>query len=261
MRSMQHHIFFTAQGGDSPVRQKAANLPSHAAFLACGFCLFQDAKLPGSRSTRYAGYRWGAQQTRLPHLRNKRLKVGAPELQLSDQLMHKRGRLVEEQPELAETAACTGLSPIPAALGYVSYSNVFVLPFAHMVFYGVVADFWAAVLAKYGREETHRPWWVIQHAKRAVMRERGARVSMPADMGRAYRDVPEHHKDWLLHEWVVWVESISLHVLEDDILHPQLQPLWDALRSGMLHHLRLEGDPANPQPYNEAAIWRAQRQL
>ena len=42
---------------------------------------------------------------------------------------------------------------------------------------------------------------------------------------------------------------------------PQLQPLlWDALRSGVLHLVCLEGTPANPQPYNEAAIWRAQRQ-
>ena len=197
----------------------------------------------------------------LPHLRNKRLKVGAAELQLPDSLMHKRGRLVEERPELAETAGCTGLSPIPAALNYVSYSNVFVLPFAHTAFYGVVADFWAVVLAKYGREEAQRPWWVIPHANRTLMRERGATVSMPADMGRAYREVTEHHKDWLLHEWVVWVESISLHVLEDDILHPELQPLWDALRAGVLHHLRLDGDPANPRPYCEAAMRRAQRQL
>ena len=261
LHPMQHHIFLTAQCGDSPVRQKVANFPGHAASIACGFCLFQGAKLPGSRATKFLGYKWGAQQTMLPHLRNKFLKVGAPEVQLTDSLMHLRGRLVEERPELAETAGCTGLSPIPAALSYVSYSNVFVLPFAHTAFYGVVADFWAAVLAKYGREEAQKPWWVISHASRAIMRDRGATVSMPADMGRAYREVTEHHRDWLLHEWVVWVESISLHVLEDDILDPRLQPLWDALRSGLLHHLRLEGDPASPTPYSEAAISRAQRQL
>ena len=258
---MHHHIFFTAQCGDSPVRQKTANFPSHAAFLACGFCLFQGTKLPGSRATRFAGYKRGAQQTILPHLRNKFLKVGAAELQLTDSMLHQRSRLVEERPELAEVAGCTGLSPIPAVLNYVSYSNVFVLPFAHTAFYGVVAGFWAAVLGKCGRDETQRPWWVIQHARRALMLERGATVSMPADMGRAYRDVTEHHQDWLLHEWVVWVESISLHVLEDDILHPRLQPLWDALRSAVLHHLRLDGDPASPRPYNEAAIKKAQRQL
>ena len=151
MRNMQHHIFFTAQGGDLPVRKKAAKFPSHGAFLACSFCLFQGAKLPGSRATRFAGYRWGAQQTLLPQFRNKRMRVGVSELQLSDMLMHKRGRLVEERSELAHTAGCTGLSPIPVALGYVSYSNVFVLPFAHMAFDRVVVDLQAAVLAKYGR--------------------------------------------------------------------------------------------------------------
>ena len=261
LRPMQHHIFFTAQGGDSPVRQKAACFPGHAAIIACGFSLLQGCKLPGSKATRFAGYKRGAQQTILPHLRNRCLKIGAPELQLTDNMMHQRGRLVEERPELAETAGCTGLSPIPAMLSCVSYSNVFLLPFAHTAFYGVVAGFWEAVLAKYGRDQTERPWWVIPHAKRALMRERGATVSMPADMGRAYRDVTAHHRDWLLHEWVVWVESISLHVLEDDILDPQLQPLWDALRSAVLHHLCLEGDPASPRPYSEAAAQRAQRQL
>ena len=83
------------------------------------------------------------------------------------------------------------------------------------------------------------------------MRQRGATLSMPADMGRAYKDVTKHHilyKDWLRHLWVVWVKSISLHVLEDDVLHPELQPMRDALRSCVLHHLRLEGDPANPRP-------------
>ena len=261
LRQMQHHIFLTGQCGDAPVRQKTACFPGHAAFLACGFCLFQGTKLPGSRATRFLGYKWGAQQTILPHLRNKRLKVGASELQLTDNLMHQRGKLVDQRPELAETAGCTGLSLIPATLSYVSYSNVFVLPFAHTALYGAVADLWAAVLAKYGREESQRPWWVIPHASRALMRQRGATVSMPADMGRAYRDVTDHHRDWLMHEWIVWVESVSLHVLEDDILHPDVQPLWDALRSGVLHHLRLEGDPANPRPYTEAAITRAQRQL
>ena len=261
LRQMQHHIFLTAQCGDAPVRQKTACFPGHAAFLACGFCLFQGTKRAGSRATRFAGYSRGAQQTILPHLNNRHLKVGAAVLQLTDRMLHQRGRLVEGRPELAEVAGCTGLSPIPAALSYVSYSNVFVLPIAHTVLYGVAADFWAAMLAKYGREEAQRPWWVIPHASRALMRERGATVSMPADMGRAYRDVTEHHRDWLMHEWIVWVESVSLHVLEDDILHPQVQPLWDALRSGLLHHLRLEGDPANPRPYGEAASRRAQRQL
>lgn len=90
----------------------------------------------------------------MPSLRNRRLKISAAELQLTDSFMHKHDELVKERLELAGTAGCIGLPHIPAMLSYVGYTNIFIPPFKACSFRIRQAlgccKFWADVLTKYG---------------------------------------------------------------------------------------------------------------
>ena len=69
-----------------------------------------------------------------------------------------RGRMVTEgvRPGAGEQvirldpmeAGCHGASLIPTMLGYPDYNRLFVVPFCHSFFYGVMRDFLAAFLGK-----------------------------------------------------------------------------------------------------------------
>lgn len=57
-------------------------------------------------------------------------------------------RLVEKGDVLPGKAGCAGLSSIVKHLDYVDAMNIFVVPAAHCLLFGVAAGFWAALLAK-----------------------------------------------------------------------------------------------------------------
>ena len=127
-------VFLLGVAADSIARQKLAAWPGVAAYLACGFCLFQGQKFDGSPAMRFAGYSQPAPQVIL-QLGDRR--VGDAELQLSDQDQRDRAAMVDEyhagtghgcEPRLA---GCNGSSILVQPLAYVSYNDLFQLPLYH----------------------------------------------------------------------------------------------------------------------------------
>ena len=57
-------------------------------------------------------------------------------------------RKVEEGVVPPSKAGCSGLSSIVKHLNYVDAMNVFIVPAAHCLLFGVAAGFWATVLTK-----------------------------------------------------------------------------------------------------------------
>ena len=51
---------------------------------------------------------------------------------------------------------------------------------------------------------------------------------------------------WQLDDFMYFLESFSLHVLQDDVLEPRCQRMWQLLRSSLLHYLRLTVVDSNP---------------
>ena len=102
MRTFNHTIFLLTASADSPARQKMACWPPAAAYLACGWCLFEGFKREGDRATHFAGYAAAAEQTILAGEDTVECKVGDAYLQLSDQFQHHRAAQVayskSEQP-------------------------------------------------------------------------------------------------------------------------------------------------------------------
>lgn len=262
INSLRHWVFITGVAADSPARQKLAAFLAAGAFVACGWCLFQGCKLRGSRATRFLGYAQPAAHT--VALKGRRLKAGAPSLQLSDSQLHERASMVAAGKWAANKCGCNGYSAIAKRLAYVSYGNVWILPLAHAALNGVVAKFWSLALSKFS-QASDRQWYMIPHSKRRIMRQRGANMILTGDQGRPYRCILKYRGSWHLDDWLAWLETYSLHVVGTDILEQRMQHMWELLRKSLLHYFRLHvvgDDPTGPgSSFSPAARKAAARQL
>lgn len=100
-------------------------------------------------------------------------------------------------------------------------------------------------LASYPRE-SERPWYVIPNSKRRIMRRRGAGLRLTADIGRPYKCIIDERGSYQLEDWLYFLVTYSLHVLDTDMLEPRMQEMWTLLRGALLHYIRYQvvnGDP------------------
>ena len=174
---LQHKVFLGAVAADSPARQKLALWPGVAAYIPCGWCVFQGEKLPGSSATRLRGYSQPVEHTLA--LNGAAYSVGDPAIQVSDELQHSRAAGVENGQLSAKIVGCKRLR-------YVSYNDLWRLPIAHAGLYGLVKGFLDVVLGKYARE-SERPWFVLPNRKRRTMVARSQALVLTADFNRPYR--------------------------------------------------------------------------
>ena len=115
-RTFMHKVFLLSISADSPARQKMAMWPAVAAYIACGWCLFEGCKIDGeAAATRFKGYAEPAEQVLLG---GSPCKVGAARLQVSDFLHHQRARSVEDGSSAAQKSGCNGYSVFPEMLSY-----------------------------------------------------------------------------------------------------------------------------------------------
>ncbi|DBB00762.1 TPA: hypothetical protein ACH3X1_000694 [Trebouxia sp. C0004] len=126
--TFMHTAFLLSVSADSPARQKMAMWPPVAAYLACGWCLFEGFKREDDGTTHFGGDAEAAEQI---FLELGLCKVGDAKLQLSDNMQHQRAKLVEDAKASAQKSGCMGYSEFPRILSYVSYSDVWELPIYH----------------------------------------------------------------------------------------------------------------------------------
>ena len=81
---------------------------------------------------------------------------------------------------------CNGLAAIPAMLGYVDYSAIWVLPIAHILLFGVVAGLWKFFLLHVPRGQP-RPPYALSNPTRRLIQARSQEIDVTADFGRPCR--------------------------------------------------------------------------
>ncbi|GMH35008.1 hypothetical protein BSKO_02869 [Bryopsis sp. KO-2023] len=97
-----------------------------------------------------------------------------------------RATLVRDHGGDPQVQGCKGVSVIPETIPYVSYTNIWVLPIAHALLYGVVANFMNYVLQPTGRSETCPPH-VVTLEQRRTMKSRQEDLVLTSEFGRAYK--------------------------------------------------------------------------
>lgn len=91
----------------------------------------------------------------------------------------------------------------------------------------MVKGFLAEALADYTGD---CPLHVISRNDRTTMRNRGKRLRLTAEFGRPYKCVVDSFKSYLLDDWLHFLETFSLYILQGNILDGVMQDMWLKLR-------------------------------
>jgi hypothetical protein len=142
----------------------------------------------------------------------------------------------------ARDVGSNGISPFVAALPYVDYNNLFLVPIAHAGLCGVVKDFWYHVLSSPSRGEA-RQWFMLSNSAKHMIASREHHMIATCDFGRKYTDIISKKGNWTMEDWFHWMETWSVYVLMpavgENVLPSKLREMWALLRAGLLYFCRL----------------------
>lgn len=179
--------------------------------------------------------------------RGKKLSVGAPELQLTDDEQHNRARKLlgakievaqgkrteAAFADLAKSEGAKDASIVLQILKYCSYKNLFLVPVAHTLLFGVVKSFITCILRN---PEGAHPGTFLTKAARKTIQERGKHVGSASDFGRKYKDVVVYKASFTMEEWLHFVLTFSHYLFMGDILPPLLKEMWELLQIAVGHY-------------------------
>lgn len=201
---------------DAPARSKQSCWLGVAAYLSCGYCLFEAERLASASGQQHnypKGYDSGSPQTlrfdSIPML------VGDSRLALTHQQHMQRGRDVQRGEAVAKTAGCTGLSGF-AELDYFDYNSMFPLPTFHMLLYGLCRDFWGYTLriATRGRPAAAEgSVGVVSNEQRRLIIAALMMIMVTSDFGRPPKDVCKHFGLMQLEDWLHFAETLAPLIL------------------------------------------------
>ena len=261
--TFEHKPFLVGMHCDSPARQKVACWLGVAAYLACGWCLFRAQRLAGASGKEHSYPKGYSKSVPQPHLqavaptaaaaapapaaaavaagaagaqrRTLKLRVGAEQLQLTDQQQMRRALLVQgkkggQKKKAASQQGCNGLSAIPE-IEYVSYSNIWVAPVIHMLLYGVVAEFLRHVLCVKGSKSKQAAARAEEQGDEAAavsagvgrmddegkkrVAQRAGDIRLTSDFGRTYKDITKYLNSYKMEDFLHFVETFSLYIFKD----------------------------------------------
>jgi hypothetical protein len=135
-----------------------------------------------------------------------------------------------------------GPSPVTDKLKYTQYNSTFGVSVAHMFLLGLVKDLWKLFMAKKPLNKP-APWFSITPAMRKLMVERGKHITATLDQSRPYLCVVDHKGNWVMEDWLNWIEFWSPYVLmltdEGCVFpDPDLEEMWSRLRGAVLFYMR-----------------------
>lgn len=217
-RDMDHRMFLTGVHADSPARQKVAEWPGQGAYLACGFCDWEGqptvtTNANGRQNTTiyYKGYekrqkqnvrceavcsvgivRHGSHCLHSCRFAGAEMLMSDRRLQITDEQHMSRARAVAAGTADPKVEGRNGLSCVPDIVEYVSYSNVWVLPVAHCILYGIVASYVDYIFRAPTRVNGMFPDDVIVPENRQHVRARALHIFVPSDYGRKYKCVEKY---------------------------------------------------------------------
>jgi hypothetical protein len=240
-RSVPLKVYLTSILADTPAGKDMLVKMGVGAKLPCNRCKFRATVVAnaGGRGVTYypMGYSEPAEQSDGSYLH-----VNDPQLKLShdDQVGHAMSVLAGDMQ--ANEAGCKGLSPFVELLEYVDYNTIHLVPIAHALLYGVVADFVDHALRPYPKPTKHHPVVyppdIITHAQRQKMKVMSDKISVTSEFGRPYKCVVEHRTSYRMEDWQHFVETFSQVVFGPDLLSPLLTSLWELLVGTVTHYMR-----------------------
>lgn len=132
-----------------------------------------------------------------------------------------------------------GLSLLVAALPYVDYNNLWLVPTGHSLLYGVVKSFVNHIFRQHEKfKADHQyPPDVIPHKGRSTIRKRANDIHVPSEFGRQYRCVETYRGSYKMEEWLHFVDTFSPYIFQD-VLPTLLKEMWSNLVIAVRHYCR-----------------------
>jgi hypothetical protein len=124
-----------------------------------------------------------------------------------------RARNVELKEWDSGLAGCNGMSLLVKYLPYTHYTNVHVVPVGHAILLGVLKDFWTLLLCKRTSGKS-LPRYALPMKHRKVMENRRAGIVLNCDFGRPYRCAVKNRGNWVMEDWLNWLDVYSVYVLQ-----------------------------------------------
>ncbi len=260
-RPFCHTILLSGVAGDTPAIKKVAMWCGHGAFLGCGYCTLRGQRV--ANAMRFLGYSKATPWGLCPRTQDAegRCFAGDNACKLSHENQLERAEDVEREritpgvnPKALKARGlelgCHGLSPVIQALPYLHYSNAFPVPIAHSGPFGVVKRFWELTL------NTQTDNLRISTASMKIIRDRAEDIIDTLDFGRSYTDITKQSGTWVMENWAHWTETWSVYVLRPhngvNILPHEVSKMWDFLRRGLLHFMRMCPQEDVPKTAEEA---------
>jgi hypothetical protein len=105
------------------------------------------------------------------------------------------------------------MSELVRHLDYVDYNNIHRVPVAHAILLGLLKDFWSLLLCKTPKGQP-RPEYSLPSPCRKAMADRAKSMVLTCDFGRPYRCVVNHRGNWVMEDWVNWLEIYSVYITQ-----------------------------------------------
>jgi len=125
-------------------------------------------------------------------------------------------------------------------LKYTSPNNLFVVPVAHSILYGMVASFVAHVLRKVPAPSRGGafPDDCITYEQRACISARADHIVVTSEFGKKYKCVVKYKGSYRMEDWLHFVETFSLYIFLPGTLSPLLSRMWELLQVVVHHYFR-----------------------
>jgi hypothetical protein len=124
-------------------------------------------------------------------------------------------------------------------LPYTSFSNLFVVPVAHALLYGVVKSFICFIFQKVDDlKKVVDPQLIVKSRERQLIRSRSPFMGVTTDFGRKYKCVLKYHNSYRMEDFLHFVESFSYFIFLPGTLPEGLHRMWKLIQRFVNHYCR-----------------------
>ncbi len=128
---------------------------------------------------------------------------------------------------------------ITAMLPYTSFNNLFVVPVAHALLYGVVKSFICFIFQKVDDlKKVVDPQLIVKSRERQLIRSRSPFMGVTTDFGRKYKCVLKYHNSYRMEDFLHFVESFSYFIFLPGTLPEGLHRMWKFIQRFVNHYCR-----------------------
>lgn len=143
----------------------------------------------------------------------------------------------------AKLEGCNGLSLVIEKLPYADYNNIWIIPIAHTLLFGLVASFVSHIFRPVNSDKedaVHGPRVQVEPpvptAMRNIIEQRGKDLFVPSEFGRKYKSVLQYRGSYTMEDWLHFVLAFSPYLFGPGVLSPLLEKMWGHLVKAVEHY-------------------------